>query len=71
MKQFSSTQSYVYINVVLLIVILALVIYFCITNKENFLQPDDSGTCILKPGHNDTENGQWGCKDIKGEVFKI
>lgn len=47
MKKFSSDESYVYVNVVLLLIILALVVYCCIKNRERFNGPFLSGTCVL------------------------
>ena len=51
MKKFSSDESYVYVNVVLLLIILALVVYCCIKNRESFNGPFLSGTCVIPQNH--------------------
>jgi hypothetical protein len=63
MKKFSSDESYVYVNVVLLLIILALVVYCCVKNKERFNGPFMSGTCILPKN----QKADGSCLDDRGE----
>lgn len=64
MKKFSVDD----LNVVLLLVILALVVYCCVKNRERFNGPFLSGSCILPKNHKEGgsclgphgEKSDWG-----------
>jgi hypothetical protein len=58
MKKFSSDESYVYVNVVLLLIILALVVYCCIKNREKF-----DGVCVIPQNH----KSDGSCRDVYGD----